>query len=84
MSPGNHIHDMLRLMGPYLGDCSQWYDEEQTRNTALQQQLDAVNFKLLDQSSIDNAEKFALQGLLTRSQEAQKFYRRLALQADMV
>jgi hypothetical protein len=30
-------------MGPYLYDCSQWYDEEQARNTALQEHLDAVN-----------------------------------------
>jgi len=84
MSPGNNIYDMLQLMGPYLCDCSQSYDEEQARNTMLQQQLDAVNSKLLDQSSIHNAEIFALQGLLAKSQEAQEFYRRQALQADMV
>ncbi len=59
MSPGYHIYDMLQLMGPYLYDCSQWYDEEQARNTALQQQLDAVNSKLLDQSSVHHAEIFA-------------------------
>ena len=63
---------------------SQWYDEEHARNTALQQQLDAVNSKFLDQSSIHHAEIFALQDLLTKSQAAQEFYRRQALQADMV
>ncbi len=84
VSPGNHIYDMLQLMGPYLCNCSQWYDEEQAHNTALQQQFDAVNSKLLDQSSIHNAEIFALQGLLAKSQEAQEFYIRQALQVDMV
>ncbi len=68
MNPGNHINDMLQLMGPYLYDGSHWYDEDQARNTALQQQLDAVNSKLLDQSLIHNAEIFVFQGLLTKSQ----------------
>ncbi len=40
MSPGTHIYNMLQLMGPFLSDCSQWYNEEHASNTALQQQLD--------------------------------------------
>ena len=28
VSPGNHTYDLLQLMGPYLYDCSQWFDEE--------------------------------------------------------
>jgi hypothetical protein len=84
MSPGTHTYNMLLLMGPFLSDCSQWYDEEHARNTALQQQLDAINSKFLDQSSNHHAEICALQDLLTKSQAAQEFYRWQALQADMV
>ena len=84
MSPGDHIYDMLQLMGPYLYDCSQWFDEEQARSAALQRQLDAANSKLLEQASTHEAQLFALQSLLTKSQDAQEFYRRQALQVDMV
>ena len=84
VSPGNHTYDLLQLMGPYLYDCSQWFDEEQARSAALQQQLDVVNAKLLEQASTHEAQLFALQNSLTRSQDAQELYRRQALQVDMV
>ncbi len=37
-TPGNHVCDILKLLGSYFGDCSQWHNEAQDRNTALQQQ----------------------------------------------
>ena len=72
MSPGNHTYDLLQLMGPYLYDCSQWFDEEQARSAALQQQLDVVNANLLEQASTHEAQLFALQNSLTKSQDAQE------------
>jgi hypothetical protein len=61
MSPGSHTYDLLQLMGPYLYGCSQWFDEEQARSAALQQQLDAVNSKLLEKASTHEAQLFAFQ-----------------------
>ncbi len=84
VSPGNHTYDLLQLMVPYLYDCSQWFDEEQARCAALQQQLDVVNSKLLEQASTHEAQLFALQNSLTKSQDAQELYHRQALQVDMV
>ena len=62
-SPGNHSYDLLQLMGPYIYDCCQWYNEEHDRNTALQKQLDDANSKVIAQA----AEILQLQDLLKKS-----------------
>ena len=79
-SPGTHPHDLLQVMGSYLYDCSQWYNEEHDRNTALQKQLDDANSKFIAQ----DAEILQLQDLLKKSQEQSEFYRQQAVQADLV
>lgn len=79
-SPGTHPHDLLQVMGSYLYDCSQWYNEEHDRNTALQKQLDDANSKFIAQ----DAEILQVQDLLKKSQEKSEFYRQQAVQADLV
>lgn len=79
-SPGTHPHNLLHVLLPYFHDCSQWYRESDARNTALQQQLDGLNSKLLTQDS----EILSLQNQLKTSQAAQEFYHQQALKADMV
>ena len=84
MSPGNHLYDMLQLMGPNLFNWAQWYGEGQARSAALQQEFDAVNSKPLEQASIHEAQIFELQRLLKMTQDSQEFYRRNDLQVDTV
>ena len=79
-SPGTHPHNLLQVILPYFHDCSEWYRESDARNTALQQQLDELNSKLLAQDS----EILSLQNQLKTSQAAQEFYNQQALKADMV
>ncbi len=79
-SPGTHPHNLLHVILPYFHDCSEWYRESDARNTALQQQLDDLNSKLLAQDS----EILSLQNQLKTSQAAQEFYHQQALKAAMV
>ena len=83
-SPGTHPYDLLQVMASYIFDCSEWYRESEVRNHILQQQLDDSNSKLLEQFNVQNAAILNLQEQLKKSQAAQDFYRRQALQADMV
>jgi hypothetical protein len=83
-SPGTHPYDLLQVMASYIFDCSEWYRECEVRNHILQNQLDDSNAKLLEQFNVHNAEILNLQEQLKKSQAAQDFYRRQALQADMV
>ena len=80
-SLGNHSYDLLQLMGPYIYDCCQWYNEEHNLNTALQKQLDDANHdsKVIAQA----AEILQLQDLLKKSQETTEFHHRQAAQADL-
>jgi hypothetical protein len=71
-------------MASYIFDCSEWCRESEVRNHILQQQLDDSNAKLLEQFNVQNAEILNLQEQLKKSQAAQDFYCRQALQADMV
>jgi DNA repair exonuclease SbcCD ATPase subunit len=79
-TPGTHPHDLLINMAPVLFDCSEWYRESEARNIALQTQLDDINSKVITQA----AEILQLQDLLKKSQEKSEFYRRQAVQADLV
>jgi hypothetical protein len=80
MNPANHISDILKLLDLSISDCSAWYNEVYDRNSALQQQLDDLNSKMLAQDS----DILNLQDQLKKSQVAQEFYRHQALKADMV
>ena len=71
-------------MASYIFGCSEWHRESEVRNMTLQQQLDDSNAKLLEQFNVHNAEILNLQERLKNSHAAQDFYRRQALQADMV
>ena len=44
-NPAHHTYELIQLMGPYIHDCAQWYNEAQDLITALQQQLDDVDSK---------------------------------------
>jgi hypothetical protein len=79
-SPGTHPNDLLQVMGPYLHDCSQWYNEEHDHNTALQKQLDDANSKFIAQ----DAEILHLQDQLKKGRETAEFYRQQAVHADVV
>ncbi len=59
-------------------------NEAHDRNTALHEQLDDANSKLLTQFDVHDAEILYLQDQLKKSQEAQEFYRRQALQVNLV
>ena len=83
-SPGTHPYALLQVMASYTFDCSEWHCESEVCNMTLQQQLDDSNAKLLEQFNVQNAEILNLQEQLKKSQAAQDFYRRQALQADMV
>jgi hypothetical protein len=83
-SPGTHRYDLLQVMASYIFDCSEWYRESEVRNLTLQQQLNDLNSKLLDQFNVQNAEILKLQDQLKTSQAAQDFYRHQALQAEMI
>ena len=78
MSLGNHIYDLLKLLGLYISDCLVWYNEVYDCNNALQQQLDEPNSKMLVQDS----EILNLQDQLKKCQATQEFYRQQALKAD--
>jgi hypothetical protein len=83
-SPGTHPYDLLQVMASYIFDCSEWYRESEVPNLTLQQQLNDLNSKLLDQFNVQNAEILKLQDQLKTSQAAQDFYRHQALQAEMI
>ena len=46
-NPGTHIYDLLQLIGPYLNDCQEWYQDEAAQNTTSRKQLDEANSKLI-------------------------------------
>ncbi len=83
-SPGTHPYALLQVMAPYISDCSERHRESEIRNRTLQQQLDASNSKLLEQFHAQNAEILKLQEQLKKSQAAQEFYCKQAIQADLV
>jgi hypothetical protein len=71
-------------MASNISDCSEWYCESEVLNLSLQRQLDESNAKLLEQFNVQNAVVLKLQDQLKKSQAAQDFYCRQALQADLV
>ena len=82
--PGTYIYDLLLLLGPYLNDCHEWFREGEDHTTAIQQQLDESNAKLISQFNVQNSEILKIQDELTVSREKQEFYRRQAEKADLV
>ena len=80
MIQGNHVYDLLKLLGLYISDCSVWYNGGYDHNNVLQQQLDELNSKMLVQGS----NILSLQDPLQKCQVAQDVYRQQALKADMV